>query len=201
MTSSPISANIRALTLTLAIAFLVTSIGAAYWAVLASDQLANDLTKLVALRTDQEHERDAGDASERPRHDSPARGNSDGGRGADHRQRPRGRVRVRDGHRRRPRGQRRSSATHLRSTQDDEGFGPRPAERGLPVFEYAPKRIKQATVGRGSADKNQVAFMIRALLGLTETPTADAADALAIGLTHLRAQEVARLGVPTGARI
>jgi crossover junction endodeoxyribonuclease RuvC len=75
------------------------------------------------------------------------------------------------------------------------------AERGLPVFEYAPKRIKQATVGRGSADKNQVAFMIRALLGLTETPTADAADALAIGLTHLRAQEAARLGVPTGARI
>src|SRR6266853_6221251 len=73
------------------------------------------------------------------------------------------------------------------------------AERGLPVFEYAPTRIKQATVGRGSADKNQVAFMIRALLGLTETPTADAADALAIGLTHLRSQESARLGIPTGA--
>src|SRR5207249_2377999 len=75
------------------------------------------------------------------------------------------------------------------------------AERGLPVFEYAPKRIKQATVGRGSADKNQVAFMIRVLLGLSETPTADAADALAIGLTHLRSQEAARLGVQTGARI
>jgi crossover junction endodeoxyribonuclease RuvC len=75
------------------------------------------------------------------------------------------------------------------------------AERGLPVFEYAPTRIKQATVGRGRADKNQVAFMIRVLLGLTETPTADAADALAIGLTHLRSQEAARLGVPTGARI
>ena len=40
--TSPISANIRALTLTLALAFLVTSIGAAYWTVLASDQLAND---------------------------------------------------------------------------------------------------------------------------------------------------------------
>src|SRR5947207_12249939 len=75
------------------------------------------------------------------------------------------------------------------------------AERGLPVFEYAPTRIKQATVGRGTADKNQVAFMIRALLGLSETPTADAADALAIGLTHLRSQEAARLGVQTGARI
>ena len=75
------------------------------------------------------------------------------------------------------------------------------AERGLPVFEYAPTRVKQATVGRGGAAKNQVAFMIRALLGLTETPSADAADALAIGLTHLRAQEAARLGVPTGAQI
>lgn len=75
------------------------------------------------------------------------------------------------------------------------------AERGLPVFEYAPKRIKQATVGHGNADKGQVAFMIRALLGLTETPGPDAADALAIGLTHLRAQETARLGVPTGGQI
>ncbi len=75
------------------------------------------------------------------------------------------------------------------------------AERGLPVFEYAPARIKQATVGRGGADKSQVAFMVRALLGLTETPGSDAADALAIGLTHLRAQEAARLGVPGGAQI
>jgi len=75
------------------------------------------------------------------------------------------------------------------------------AERGLPVFEYAPKRIKQATVGKGSADKGQVAFMVRALLGLLETPDADEADALAIGLTHLRAQEAARLGLPGGSQI
>jgi crossover junction endodeoxyribonuclease RuvC len=75
------------------------------------------------------------------------------------------------------------------------------AERGLPVFEYAPKRIKQATVGRGNADKNQMAFMIRALLGLTETPGPDEADALAIGLAHLRSQEGARLGIPGGAQI
>jgi crossover junction endodeoxyribonuclease RuvC len=75
------------------------------------------------------------------------------------------------------------------------------AERGLPVFEYAPARIKQSTVGRGGADKGQVAFMVRALLGLTETPGPDAADALAIGLTHLRSQEAARLGVPAGAQI
>jgi crossover junction endodeoxyribonuclease RuvC len=75
------------------------------------------------------------------------------------------------------------------------------AERGLPVFEYAPKRIKQATVGNGSADKSQVAYMVRALLGLVETPGADAADALAIGLTHLRAQEAVRLGLPGGIQI
>ena len=75
------------------------------------------------------------------------------------------------------------------------------AERGLPIYEYAPTRIKQATVGRGGADKGQVAFMVRALLGLTETPGPDAADALAIALTHVRAQEAARLGVPAGAQI
>src|SRR5213596_2924007 len=75
------------------------------------------------------------------------------------------------------------------------------AENGLPVFEYPPTRIKQATVGRGGAGKNQVAFMVRALLSLTETPDADAADALAIGLTHVRAQETARMGIPGATQI
>jgi crossover junction endodeoxyribonuclease RuvC len=60
------------------------------------------------------------------------------------------------------------------------------AEAGLAVHEYAPRRVKQAVVGRGGAGKDQVAFMVRALLGLTETPPADAADAIAVGLTHLR---------------
>jgi crossover junction endodeoxyribonuclease RuvC len=62
------------------------------------------------------------------------------------------------------------------------------AQHGIPIYEYAPRKIKQAVVGSGAADKKQVAFMIRALLGLTETPSADAADALAIGLTHLQTQ-------------
>lgn len=66
------------------------------------------------------------------------------------------------------------------------------AERGLEIFEYAPRRVKQAVVGRGGADKQQVAFMIRALLGLTETPPADAADALAIGVAHFHEQDSAR---------
>jgi crossover junction endodeoxyribonuclease RuvC len=59
------------------------------------------------------------------------------------------------------------------------------AERNLTIHEYPPTRVKQAVVGKGSATKDQVAFMMRALLGLTETPPSDAADALAIGLTHL----------------
>ena len=75
------------------------------------------------------------------------------------------------------------------------------AENGLPVFEYSPRRIKQSAVGRGAAGKDQVAFMVRALLGLTETPGADAADALAIGLTHLRSQEAVAIGVPGGMQI
>jgi crossover junction endodeoxyribonuclease RuvC len=65
---------------------------------------------------------------------------------------------------------------------------------GLPVYEYAPRRVKQAVVGAGGAQKHQVAFMIRALLGLTETPPADAADAIAIGLAHIQAAEFARCG-------
>ena len=59
------------------------------------------------------------------------------------------------------------------------------ASRGIPIFEYAPKRVKQAVVGKGAAKKEQVAFMIRALLSLKETPQSDAADAIAVGLAHI----------------
>ena len=58
------------------------------------------------------------------------------------------------------------------------------AEAGLPIYEYAPRRVKSAATGRGAAQKAQVGFMMRALLGLTENPPPDAADALAIALTH-----------------
>ena len=62
---------------------------------------------------------------------------------------------------------------------------------GLEVHEYAPRLVKQAVVGRGGAQKDQVAFMIRAMLGLTETPPHDAADALAIGVTHFNRRATA----------
>lgn len=68
------------------------------------------------------------------------------------------------------------------------------AQKGLTISEYPPARVKQAVVGRGSATKDQVAFMVRALLGLTETPVSDAADALAIGITHFHQTAAARAG-------
>ena len=75
------------------------------------------------------------------------------------------------------------------------------AERGVPIYEYAPRRVKQAVVGKGAAAKQQVGFMIRALLGLTENPPPDAADALAIGLAHFQAHESAGRGVATLTRV
>ena len=79
-------------------------------------------------------------------------------------------------------------------------FSP-PPSGALPIFEYSPREVKQAVVGRGGAEKTQVAFMVRALLGLTETPAPDAADALAIGLTHLREQASPLRKVTALARI
>lgn len=66
------------------------------------------------------------------------------------------------------------------------------AERGVPVFEYGPMQVKQALVGTGRAQKAQVTFMVRALLGL-ERSLADhhASDALALALTHLHSRRMA----------
>lgn len=60
------------------------------------------------------------------------------------------------------------------------------ARAGLEVFEYPPARVKLAVVGSGRADKAQVAQMIRVVLGLAVAPPADAADALALAVTHLQ---------------
>ncbi|NGX47860.1 MAG: Crossover junction endodeoxyribonuclease RuvC [Chlamydiae bacterium] len=57
--------------------------------------------------------------------------------------------------------------------------------RGIPIFEYTPKKAKKAIVGHGSASKEQVQKMIQALLHLPVMPTPDdAADALALALCH-----------------
>jgi len=68
------------------------------------------------------------------------------------------------------------------------------ARAGLEVFEYPPARVKRAIAVSGRADKSQVAQMIRVLLGLAAAPEADAADALALAVTHLQhAQDLAAL--------
>jgi crossover junction endodeoxyribonuclease RuvC len=68
------------------------------------------------------------------------------------------------------------------------------AMQGLPVFEYSARTVKQAVVGRGAADKTQVAFMVKTLLSIpTERLAADASDALAIALCHERQQHALRL--------
>ena len=59
------------------------------------------------------------------------------------------------------------------------------ARRGIPVFEYAPKKAKLAVVGNGSASKEQVQRMVQLLLKLTVLPEPeDAADALALAICH-----------------
>jgi len=63
------------------------------------------------------------------------------------------------------------------------------AKAGLPVFEYPPARVKRTVTGHGRSEKSQVAQMIRTFLRLTEVPQADAADALAVALTHLQGMQ------------
>ncbi|HLU31686.1 MAG TPA: crossover junction endodeoxyribonuclease RuvC [Acidimicrobiia bacterium] len=71
------------------------------------------------------------------------------------------------------------------------------AEAGLEVSEYAPTAIKAAVTGDGSAGKDAVAAMVARLLGLEEQPRpADAADALAVALCHLRSARLAAAAGP-----
>ena len=60
------------------------------------------------------------------------------------------------------------------------------AESGIEIFEIAPRKVKQAVVGYGAAQKSAVAKMVQRLLNLPKPPAPDAADALALALTHAR---------------
>ncbi|MGX5671651.1 crossover junction endodeoxyribonuclease RuvC [Thermomonas sp. XSG] len=72
--------------------------------------------------------------------------------------------------------------------------------RDLPVSEYAAKEIKLGLVGSGGADKKQVQHMVAVMLGLTGKLQADAADALAVAITHAHVRASAnRLGVDARA--
>jgi crossover junction endodeoxyribonuclease RuvC len=62
------------------------------------------------------------------------------------------------------------------------------AESGVEIYEIAPRKVKQAIVGYGAAQKLAVAKMVQRLLHLAEPPAPDAADALALALTHAQEQ-------------
>ncbi len=61
--------------------------------------------------------------------------------------------------------------------------------RELPVFEYAARRVKQALVGKGGADKHQVQHMVKVLLNCHDELPTDASDALAVALCHAHYQQ------------
>ena len=69
------------------------------------------------------------------------------------------------------------------------------AEKDISIAEYNPMEIKQAVVGYGSADKQQVQHMIQALLNLEDIPKPDdAADALAVAICHLHSYRMNNFG-------
>jgi crossover junction endodeoxyribonuclease RuvC len=67
-----------------------------------------------------------------------------------------------------------------------------PALAGLPVAEYAANLIKKTVVGTGHAEKTQIAMMVKILLPQSDAQGADAADALAVAITHARVRLWAR---------
>lgn len=72
-------------------------------------------------------------------------------------------------------------------------------QRGHTVHEYAAKEVKQAVVGRGAAEKTQIQHMVGVLLGLSGKVQPDAADALAIAITHAHTRAtLGRTGVARG---
>lgn len=73
------------------------------------------------------------------------------------------------------------------------------AEAGLEIFEISPRKMKQAIVGYGAAQKTAVAKMVQRMLCLAETPDPDAADALALALAF--AQETNRFGLNPPKRV
>jgi crossover junction endodeoxyribonuclease RuvC len=70
------------------------------------------------------------------------------------------------------------------------------AEAGLEIYELAPRKVKQAIVGYGAAQKIAVARMVQRMLRLTEAPAPDAADALALALAYAQANGRYNLSPP-----
>ena len=70
------------------------------------------------------------------------------------------------------------------------------AESGIEIYEIATRKVKQAIVGYGAAQKIAVAKMVQRMLSLAELPAPDAADALALALAHAQEQGRYRLNTP-----
>ena len=70
------------------------------------------------------------------------------------------------------------------------------AESGIEIFEIAPRKVKQAVVGYGAAQKSAVANMVQRLLNLPKPPAPDAADALALALAHALENSRYNLSLP-----
>jgi crossover junction endodeoxyribonuclease RuvC len=65
-------------------------------------------------------------------------------------------------------------------------------QKDIPIFEYAPRKIKMAITGQGGASKEQVAGMLKSILGFKEMPEDfDATDALAVALCHFYQKDIA----------
>lgn len=68
------------------------------------------------------------------------------------------------------------------------------ANRNIPLFEYTPLQVKQSLTGYGRADKKQIQTMVKMLLGLNAIPKPDdAADALAIAITHTQSSKLSNM--------
>ena len=76
------------------------------------------------------------------------------------------------------------------------------AEHNLPILEFTPRQIKKSVTGTGGAEKNQIIFMVRRLLGIREEiKPDDTADALAAAICGLNQARVLQLQAKGGARI
>ena len=70
------------------------------------------------------------------------------------------------------------------------------AHHGLPISNYAPRRVKQAVTDYGDSSKEQVEEMVKALLGVDDVPgSPDAADALAVAICHINANNLRQLDI------
>ena len=70
------------------------------------------------------------------------------------------------------------------------------AAKGVPIYEYEPRRMKKALCGNGLAEKQQIQRMVKTLLALAEIPVDDAADALGLAICHAHSNSLITKSMP-----